>query len=78
MTTLELKADIQKAVQNTDDTHLLEVISALLHINTKPETFDMYQEFSMAKDRKSTFDEGNPRNQMVSAIKKKILENLEK
>lgn len=78
MTTLELKADIQKAVQNTDDKHLLETISALLHINTKPETFDMYQVFSMVKDRKAVFDESPPKKQMATAIKNKILENLEK
>jgi len=78
MTIAELKVEIQKAVQSADDTHLLEVVLALLNINAKPEAFDMYQKFTMGRDRKTTFVEGQPRNEMVSAIKKKILENLEK
>jgi hypothetical protein len=74
----ELKSEIQIVLDKSDDTQLLEVVLALLHINTKPEIFDRSNEGSLGEQRKAVFEAGKPREQLANAIRKKILENLEK
>ncbi|HOZ86430.1 MAG TPA: hypothetical protein PL029_01670 [Bacteroidia bacterium] len=79
MTISTLRGEIHTAVDNIDDNHLLETILAILSKGSQSKVFGAGKnESEMVESGKITCNGGEYKTYTVSAVKKRILENLEK
>ena len=78
MTASALKKEIQKVIENINDTHLLEAVYTVLN-NTVSNSFEISKrDMYIVEARKKKYKNGQLKTYTVAEAKKKILKNLRK
>lgn len=70
-----LKDKIHRAIEKTEDLHLLEMVFSLLNRNSRFNEFEFFAETSEKSESCKTWE---PKAYAFTEVRKKILENLEK
>lgn len=76
MTTATLKKEIRKAIENIDDSRVLEAVYVLLNRNISDESYQLSAgDIAIIEEREAEYKSGKAKLYTVAEVKKKILKN---
>jgi hypothetical protein len=79
MTTAALKKEIKKAIENIEDSRVLEAVYVLLNKNTQNDQYQLSDEdIAMIEEREAEYKSGKAKLYTVAEVRKKILKNHRK
>ena len=76
MTTAALKKEIKKAIENIEDSRVLEAVYVLLNKNTQNDHYQLSDEdIAIIEEREAEYKSGKAKLYTVAEVRKKILKN---
>jgi hypothetical protein len=79
MTTAALKKEIKKAIENIEDSRVLEAVYVLLNKNAQNDHYQLSDEdIAIIEEREAEYKSGKAKLYTVAEVRKKILKNHSK